>query len=139
MQLQLSNHCDMLHCSPRVSLSSLGKKKKEPKKKKQNKNHQCHAGSKGAIPSRGLLLLGILLLSLLGTVFAGLLLLLATLVLFVLVTPVTLPLLALMLLAVVGRKGERKELSEPASALLRRRTDPSTPTPQHGHGQRALI
>lgn len=45
------------------------------------------------------LLLGILLLSLLGAVLAGLFLLFAALVLFVLVTPMTLPLLALVLLA----------------------------------------
>lgn len=64
------------------------------------------------------LLLGILLLSLLGTIFTGLLLLFATLVLFVLVTPMTLPLLALVLLAAAGKKGKKKVTSEPASAQL---------------------
>jgi len=65
------------------------------------------------------LLLGVLLLSLLGTILTGLLLFFAALVLFVLVTPVTLPLLALVLLAVAGKKGEKKVTSEPASAQER--------------------
>ena len=80
------------------------------------------------------LLLGVLLLSLLGTVFTGLLLLFAPLVLFVLVTPMTLPLLALMLLAVVGKKGEKKITSEPASPQLCHRRDPNAPTLRHAAG-----
>lgn len=85
------------------------------------------------------LLLGILLLSLLGTIFTGLLLLFAALVLFVLVTPMTLPLLALMLLAVVGNKGEKKVTSEPASTQLCHRRDPNALTLRHMQGWSALI
>lgn len=84
-------------------------------------------------------LLGILLLSLLGTVLTGLLLLFATLVLFVLVTPMTLSLLALVLLAVVGKKEEKKVPSEPASARLCHRRDPQAVTLRHAQGQSALI
>lgn len=83
------------------------------------------------------LLLGVLLLSLGGTILAGLLLLFATLVLFVLVTPVTLPLLALVLLAAVGEKGEKKVPSEPASAQLCHGRDPQAATLRHA-GDRAL-
>lgn len=52
-------------------------------------------------------LLGVLLLALLGTVLAGLLLLLAPLVLFVLVAPVALALLALVLLPEQGTEGTK--------------------------------
>lgn len=84
------------------------------------------------------LLLGILLLSLLGAVLAGLFLLLAALVLFVLVTPMTLPLLALVLLAARGEKGEKKVTPEPASAQQCQR-DPTAPAPRHARGQSALV
>lgn len=53
MQLQLSNHCDMLHCSPRVSLSSLGKKKKGTKKKTRTKITNATLVQKEQIPPEG--------------------------------------------------------------------------------------
>lgn len=119
-------------------------RKKKNNQPPETKHHQCHAGSKAVSSSWRLtvgpgLLLGILLLSLLGTIFTGLLLLFATLVLFVLVTPMTLPLLALMLLAVVGNKGEKKVTSEPASTQLCHRRDPNALTPRHAWGRSALI
>lgn len=115
MQPLLSNHRETLCCSPRVSPSSLGKKTNKKKIDPQTKASPLPRWvKKSEFPLRveagSQLLLGVLLLSLLRTIFTGLLLLFAALVLFVLVAPVTLPLLALVLFAVVGKRREKKKL-----------------------------
>lgn len=135
---QTNATCSTAHLEAAASLPLEKKKQKEKKNNPQTKTSPMAGWFKrsGFLPraDAGLgLLLGILLLSLLGAVFAGLFLLFATLVLFVLVTPMTLPLLALVLLAVVGEKGEKKMTPEPASAQLCRGRGP-TAAPRHARG-----